>query len=165
MNPKATEDNFEENEFVYAPPPGVIVEGNHIHIKGLTISIFDPPSCLLESDEECAYCEFFDPEDCILLDQEGLLIDIQSLFQLMRDRYAKYIVRSSQVVNSIYHELSEHGRPLHYSTLTKIVSARHPDLILKEWTILRIVDNHPDLFENVGDGVIKTRQGSQIKSL
>ncbi|MHB8806792.1 MAG: hypothetical protein ACYC59_04345 [Anaerolineaceae bacterium] len=135
-----------------------IIEGNTVMIDGVFFSFNDCPPCLEVDSSNCDNCVFFIPSECRIRKNEDIFNTIQAFKEMYLERNYQYVVRSAEIVNSIKKELSDHGRPLHYSIIAKIVGSRYPKLNIKDRTILRIVASHPDLFENLGDGVIQVRK-------
>lgn len=136
--------------------------GYQFIIDGVRINSTHFPRCLrlgyIPDDGRCSDCDFFTPFDCIFLDYPDLIGEIGILLEGARQRYNQYRIHKKSALRAIYHELKAHGRPLHYSTLARIVTARHPQLNLTEKGVLRIMSNHQDIFENVSEGVYKYRR-------
>jgi hypothetical protein len=61
------------------------------------------------------------------------------------------------MLEAVYTELKDHGRPLHYDMIAKIVKSRYPFLGLSPYKVLYLMERHPEKFECVGQGVYKTK--------
>lgn len=139
------------------PIKGLFVDGSHVNLDGVSFYFNDCPSCLDGRGDDCENCDFFIPEDCRIRRNEDIFNTLLSLKDNYQTKHVEYLLRTTEIVESIQKELSDHGRPLHFGVLTRMVAARYPKLIIGEWTIIRIVSKHPDLFENLGDGVIQIK--------
>jgi hypothetical protein len=57
--------------------------------------------------------------------------------------------------NIIFNELSSHGRPLHYTIVTKIIKDRHFEIT--DRAVYQILYRHPELFDRIDIGVYRAR--------
>lgn len=139
-----------------------------IWIAGVRISPYDCPDCLEREEFDCFLCEFFTPETCQLRRNPFLMRDFRTLLDLYRERRAIYLERRAaqlrhqqELIRAVRSELGAHGRPLHYTVLARMVSDRHPDLQVSEYSVLRIMASHPNTFERVAEGVYRCQQTNQ----
>jgi hypothetical protein len=135
--------------------------GNVLFVGGSFISAFDYPKCIengyILKSSECYWCEYFSVSDCPLRHNPDLLHDIHVLFA-QRKQYLKEIEqRRDEIVDAIYNELKEHGRPLHHEVLTRIIRERYPNLKIKQKTVLFLMQKKPEKFEWLGEGVFRAK--------
>lgn len=135
--------------------------GKTLVISGIKISRFEGPICLRmrrnDEDDMCNNCDYFSEEDCLLKFDDYLMEDINRITYTQIERNAKIIQRSKLVSKLIYDELKTHGRPLHYSMISKIIIGRYHKMNLTEKSIYHYIIWHPELFERVGEGVYKAK--------
>lgn len=137
------------------------VFGRRTIVDGLRISPYGGPPCLKGSndfsEEECDSCEYFSPRNCLLRFDEDLFDDLNRIAEIRAERLANQI-RRSQIVSTIIHqELKTHGRPLHYSMISKIIIGRYPKLHLTEKSIRKFMEWHPELFERIEEGIYRAK--------
>lgn len=137
------------------------IYGNTIFVDGVRFSTFEGPPCIRLGQELvdvlCESCEYFSPINCLLKYDEFLVEDIKRQRRIELEHQAKIVHRGRIVTKIIFDELKGHGRPLHYSVITKIIVARYPKLLLNERKISRYLLWHPELFESMGDGVYRAK--------
>lgn len=153
----AFEDEEEEAD---APIIGLSYHDNNLWIDGTRISPDDCPECLKSEEFDCDLCVFFIPEACRLKGDPALLQDVRTLFDLYLARQRRQLTHRKILIRAICSELKTHGRPLHYTVLAHIVADRHPQLNITETSVVRIMTNHPKIFERVAEGVYQCRRGS-----
>ena len=132
--------------------------GEHYWIGGIYISPYDCPDCLKREGFDCKLCQFFTPETCRLLHVPFMMQDVRSIFETWRERQRWQLRRQQELIRAVRSELQAHGRALHYAVLARIVEDRHPELQVSEYSVLRIMASHPDIFERVAEGVYRCRR-------
>lgn len=66
-------------------------------------------------------------------------------------------IDEASISQIIHNELQAHGRPLHYTIITKIIQGRYPKIGITDRDIQRHLRQHSELFERVSPGVFKAR--------
>ncbi|MEN4042128.1 MAG: hypothetical protein ROW39_07285 [Anaerolineaceae bacterium] len=136
-------------------------EYNRIRINGISISLSDYPECFDSDDFDCEECDFCITDkystECRIADIETLEVT-RIFFENYRNRYLAYPKHQEELIQAVRRELGGHGRPLHYSILTRIVGDRYPELRVSESKIIRIMTKHPRIFERVSEGVYRLIQ-------
>jgi len=139
--------------------------GSRLIIGGISITPDDFPKCIGIGRtlplSQCMTCEFFSAVDCPLRHDPFLVHEAYILYA-QRKRYIQEHKhederRRTSVLRAVYFELKEHGRPLHYEIIGKIISDRYPQLRLNSHKILHYMMRHPEKFEWVDEGVYKAK--------
>jgi len=145
----------DQNETPYIRSRGLFVEG-------IFITPQDYPRCIFDDDYECETCEFFIPSNCKLRKDPIYRHDVQISLQLLIEQQVriererrKYIERRNKITDAAIKELQEHGRPLHYIYLAKIIRARYPNLGVTDSELVKALSNRPELFEKLDKGIYK----------
>ncbi|MBC7250088.1 MAG: hypothetical protein H5T62_07370 [Anaerolineae bacterium] len=146
-----------EEEKVNTPTAGLGYYGE-LCVEGVRISLNHCPDCLKYENFDCYLCSFFAPETCPLLCDPFLMQDVETVISIWREHQAAQTRRQEMLILAVRSELQAHGRPLHYTVLTRMVSDRHPELRVSERSVLLIMTHHPDIFERVAEGVYKCRR-------
>jgi hypothetical protein len=132
-----------------------------IMIDGVKITLFDGPKCIqwgqTPSEDECEYCEFFSPLNCLLKFDALLFEDLHKFSAILQEKIAKVARRAKKVSRVIYNELQAHGRPLHYTVIAKIIRGRYPKIEISDHSMQRYLLWHPELFEKMDSGVFRAR--------
>lgn len=156
-------DDTEQDDLV-SPLTGFSFRGDHLWLDDVHIQSCDCPDCLQLEDFDCYACEFFSPDECVLLRNPSMQDDLRALFALYRDNRRLLAAQWEEkerlhrrLVGAIQSELRSHGRPLHYSVIAQIISDRHPELSTTEPAIARIMSQHPEVFNRVEVGVYEAR--------
>jgi hypothetical protein len=131
------------------------IRGQIFWLDGVRITPFDCPSCLEQKNLPCVECPYFAPSLCRLRRNPYLREDLENLFAYYRDREYSRREHERIAVEAIRKELEEHGRPLHYTVLARIVADRHPELHLSETTVLRLLNEHGRHFDRIEQGVFR----------
>jgi len=151
---------FHEDDTDNLPPVSGYRYG-HFWVDGAHISVDDCPACLKGGGADCSQCEFFMPETCRLLRDPFLRKDIQTFFDIERERRLRaqkdHKRRLNRLIRAMHSELQAHGRPLHYTVLARIVADRYPKLRVSESRVLKILNACPKLFGKVTEGVYQHR--------
>lgn len=122
-------------------------------IEGRYFSIEDCPDCITWEGYECDLCDFFVPEDCPLLNDPFLLSDLRSDY-LRRLRFIEERrLEQEKLIRALVVELRAHGRPLHYSLLTRMIADRYPKLNPSLRSVSQTLSAHPNVFYKVVPGV------------
>lgn len=136
-------------------------EVNRIWINGISVSLSDYPECFDSDDVDCEECDFCKTDRysnvCRFADEETLEV-ARIFFENYRNRYLAYLKHQEELFRAVRRELEGHGRPLHYSILTRIIADRYPELRVSESKIIRIMTKHPGIFERVSEGVYRLNQ-------
>lgn len=135
------------------PPPGFGYRSPHLLVAGVSISFYNHPPCVYSQDYDCEWCDFFPPEDCPLLRDPTVLLDVESVFDAYREYLAAYDEHKSRLIAAIRSELEQHGRPLHCSVLAEIVADRHPEFLVTEDRVKALMSGCPEHFECIEPGV------------
>ncbi len=151
------EDRAEE-EVPYIQEPGV-------YFDGLYITLDDHPLCLVDDDEiHCHTCEFFVRSSCKLYNDPQKYEELRDYLALLRrQRLGTWLeqkrrqARRSRIVDLSLRELSEHGLPLHYSKLGRIMRERYADLQLSDAELYRAMYDNPALFDRIEPGIYGAR--------
>jgi hypothetical protein len=137
------------------------VFGKIIIVDGLKISLYDSPPCFRKknvlSDEDCEACEYFSPRECLLRFDDYLFEDLNRFIAIRAEQQVEQVKRKQIVSDIIHKELLSHGRPLHYSMISKIIIGRYPKLHLTENSIRRFLEWHPELFERIEEGIYRAK--------
>jgi hypothetical protein len=143
------------------PVHQVRFRGEHLWIDGVHISPWDCPVCLKRENGRCVRCSFFDPASCRLRHDTELKCDLKSILDEYRERRAARLRRKTTprlaILRALQAELRAHGRPLHYTVLTRIVADRYPRLQATETNVVRVMSSHPEMFEKTAEGVYQVR--------
>lgn len=135
--------------------------GKTIIVDGLKIPANGGPPCLsggnVVSEEDCETCEYFSSKECLLRYDSYLFEELNQFLAIREEQQVQQIKRSKAISKIIHYELKAHGRPLHYSMISKIITSRYPKLHLSEKGIRRFMDWHRDLFERVEEGIYKAK--------
>jgi len=135
--------------------------GTRLTIGGISITPHDYPRCIEAGrtlhKSQCHICEFFSVSDCPIRRDPTILREARTLFVQNKRYRQEKIEQHDAIIETIYNELREHGRPLHYEVLAKIIHDRHPRIKLTAWGIAKIMGNHPGKFEWVDTGVYRAR--------
>lgn len=135
--------------------------GNRLIIGGISITAYDYPRCIeagqILNKSQCYICEFFSVSDCPIRRDSTILREARTLFSQRKRYRQEYQERRDAIVDAIYSELKDHGRPLHYRVLAKIIHDRYPRLKLRPGGVLKIMSRHPGKFEWVDKGVYRAR--------
>jgi hypothetical protein len=130
-------------------------------IGGIPITSFDYPQCVeihrIPHKSECHNCEFFAIRDCPIQRNPMILKDVITLFAHNKRYVEEYEERRQIIIETIFTELKEHGRPLHYEVVSRILHDRHPNLKLNSLKVLHLMRWHPEKFEWVDKGVYKAK--------
>jgi hypothetical protein len=159
---KADENMFKENKsYSGFPETDSGMYGRRLLIGGIPITSFDYPYCVdigrIPNESKCSVCEFFSIVDCPIRRDPIILNEAKTLFAQNRRYSEEYEAKRQQIIETIFTELKEHGRPLHYEVITKILHDRYPGLKLNSWKVLRLMSWHPEKFEWVDVGVYKAK--------
>lgn len=157
-------DDDDEEDALVSPLAGLSFNGEHVWLDDMHISTWDCPSCLLGEDGDCQVCEFFSPEECPLVRNPTLCDDLAMLFsmnresrRLLAEQWEEKERLNGRLVRALQSELLTHGRPLHYSVVAQIISDRHPDLSATETAIVKVLAQHPEMFNRLEAGVYEAR--------
>jgi hypothetical protein len=135
--------------------------GRRLLIRGVPITSFDHPRCIdigrIPFKSHCQNCEFFSFVDCPIFHNPTILEDAVTIFAQNRRYSQDYEENKQQAIKAIFTELKEHGRPLHYEIITKILCDRYPELRLNPRKVLRLMGWHSEKFEWVDEGVYKAK--------
>lgn len=131
-----------------------------VFVEGIRITPEDCPPCIFDEDHECETCEFFIPSKCRLRNNPiyrhdirvNLELIIEQQIRVERER-KKYLERRNQIINAAAKELREHGRPLHYIYLAKIIRSRYPSLKVTDSEVLRAICDRMDIFNKIEEGI------------
>jgi hypothetical protein len=130
-------------------------------IDRVSISPENYPPCLDQNVFPCDRCNFFGPETCpIMADKAN-----HGLTQLAFQLYQKliYVPRGIGDIGEILQkELLDHGRPLHFSLLTRIIIDRYAMKDLSTRTVHQTLRVNPIFFADVGDGVYQAIKGRDM---
>lgn len=136
--------------------------GNTMFIDDVRINAFNMPKCLklgyLLNFTQCEKCSFFSPYDCLLRSEPELINELSIFIISKRKKIVDYQKRKKAAIQAIFIELKAHGRPLHYTVLTSIIHKRHPSLGLTEFSVLKTMSSHPEVFEYVDVGLYKYKK-------
>ncbi|MBE2233208.1 MAG: hypothetical protein IAE85_06930 [Anaerolinea sp.] len=153
-----------EPDDLVSPLTDFSFRGDHLWLDDVHIQSCDCPDCLQQEDFDCYACEFFSPDECVLLRNPSMQDDLRALFALYRDNRRLLAAQWEEkgrlhrrLVGAIQAELRSHGRPLHYSVIAQIVTDRHPSLDATEAMIIKVLARYPDVFNRVEVGVYETR--------
>lgn len=138
------------------------IYGKSLIVAGVKIAFDEPPSCLRvasDFDENaCDTCEYFSPNECLLKIDENLIGDLNRITLTGIERNVAANRRKNIIVTLVYEELKAHGRPLHYSVITKIITGRYPKLNVTEDSIYHLIHRHAEMFESIGEGVYQAKR-------
>lgn len=136
-------------------------------IGGRRISLDDLPPCLRREEGDCYNCDFFSSENCRFLRDPHLIDEIRYLFSITKSEQNKQIEefesKREAFIKALRTELLSHGRPLHYTVLAKIVSARYPKLDVTDKRVLLNLNWHPEIFEKLREGVYAVVKGKKTR--
>ncbi len=135
----------------------VSVHGGRVWISGVHITPLDRPVCLKRDCGCRATCSFFDPACCPLRRDSELRYDLRLLLDMSLERFAAAAAAKQQLVRAVLAELRTHGRPLHYTVLSRMVADRHRYLYVTESRVLGTLKSFPGIFEKTGEGVYQVR--------
>lgn len=148
-------------------PPSIFPEtdsamyGSRLTIGGITITPTDHPLCItvgyILPKSRCFNCEYYSPSECPFRRNPHILHEAHILFSGNKHYWKDYRERRDKIINAIYYELKEHGRPLHYDVIARIMKDRHPGLNLNSRRVLRLMSFHPEKFEWVDQGVYRAK--------
>ena len=134
-----------------------------LFIQGIYITPQDCPPCIFDEDHECETCVFFIPSKCRLRNDPICRHDIRVIIELIIEQQIRvererkqFLERRNQIINAAAKELQEHGRPLHYIYLAKIVRARYPGLEVTDTELVRAICDRPDLFNKIDKGIYES---------
>lgn len=157
--------NDTPSEYDYGEEPGVDepihFHRNHLWIGDVEMTPWDCPPCLRGRRGNCPSCLYFDPFSCPISRNAALQEDVTVLFEIARQRRAEQraerYARWKEVALALRSELTAHGRPLHYSVLTKMLARRHRRLKVNEAEVIVALSRFPDMFEKIDEGVYRAR--------
>jgi hypothetical protein len=132
---------------------GLVYPSEVIWLEGIHLTPYHCPDCLRSEDFDCDTCTFYSPEDCRLLTDVDYRNELIILFSITRQRNIDYARRQRELKRVVYLELKAHGRPLHYSVIADVVSARHPSVRATARAVAIALAKNPHLFTNVSPGV------------
>jgi len=136
--------------------------GSRFYVGGISFSPFDLPKCVETGQSlpvsQCHMCEFFAEAECPIRKDVFLRKDATILLALKKRSWQEYRDQRDIELDTIYSELKDHGRPLHYEFVAQIINTRYPKLKIHPKRILRLMSSHPEKFENVGKGVYRAKQ-------
>ena len=122
---------------------------------------YDHPDCIEEGHllkrSNCDLCEFFGYADCPIRHDPEILYDVLAFYAQQARYWVVSEERREVMLEAVYTELKDHGRPLHYETIARIVRGRYPTLGLTPLKILYMMQRNPEKFECVDNGVYKTK--------
>jgi hypothetical protein len=154
------EDDFFHCQEVKLDPSSRMASGifgNHIKVDGISISYTDLPPCLkiLDSSQEdcCDNCEFFSSNRCLLRFDEYFVHEIYTFNKMRLERQLLFLQRSRLVAKLVHDELIKHGRPLHYSVISKMVVDRYPKFNLSKQEVYQFILMHPEIIIRVDEGI------------
>jgi len=158
------EDDFFYGQEVRLDPSSRMesgIFGNHIIVDGISISSRDLPPCLRvldpSPDDCCDTCDYFISNNCLLRFDEFFAEEIYNFNNMRLERQLILLQRSRLVAKIIFDELKKHGRPLHYSIISKIVVDRYPKLNLTKQEVYQFILMHPEIIKRVGEGIYQAR--------
>lgn len=168
IKPKVIFNNSDDNPYAITkygnsdfPNIDNVMFGRSLSIGGISITANDYPKCISVghtlSKSQCYICEFFAASDCPIRRDPTILREARTLFAQSKRLWQENRVRRDAKIDAIYSELKDHGRPLHYEVVAKIMKDRYPNLRLSATMILHLMGRHPEKFEWVGTGVFKAR--------
>jgi len=135
--------------------------GRRLIISGIPITSSDHPKCIdlgrIPHKSICHICEFFSAVECPIQRDRVILDDAKTLFAQNARYRQENDERRQTIIETLFAELKEHGRPLHYEVIAKIMHDRHPSLKLNSWKIVRIMSWHPEKFSWVDVGVYQAK--------
>jgi hypothetical protein len=135
--------------------------GNRLILGGMSITPRDYPKCIEKGyilpKSKCNLCEFFSSSDCPILYDPSILEDVKPLFDQNKLYRNEYLERRDIILDALYNELKDHGRPLHYEVLARIMKDRYPHLHLNAKKIVHFMGWHPEKFECVDKGVYQAK--------
>jgi hypothetical protein len=163
-------DNFYKND---ASPDGLSGEREGFYfgrylvpyllpapIEGTFISPDSYPRCLDLNFPPCESCSFFDIEECPLNeDKQNFELSKNGFAEYTRLIYTPRLPRpwkDLQLFDAAKHELDQHGRPLHYKLLAKIISGNTTGEKEQPNNLLKILKNNPIFFINGDDGIFES---------
>jgi hypothetical protein len=130
-------------------------------LKDMAISPYNYPKCIerasIPPKSQCNICEFANSTECQILHNPSILDDISPWFAQSKRYRQENLERRDAVLDAIYSELKDHGRPLHYEVLAQIMQDRYPHLHLNAKKIVHFLGWHPDKFEWVDKGVYRAK--------
>lgn len=135
--------------------------GRRLLINGIAITSFDHPHCVetgqIPHKSHCHNCEFFSVSDCPIRRDPIILHDAITIFA-QHNRYSQeHNERKQSIIEAVFTELREHGRPLHYEVISRILHDRYPKLRVNSRKVLQLMRWHPEKFEWVDRGVFKAK--------
>lgn len=158
---KPGENLFAKDKRAHFPEIESGMYGYKLVIGAIAITPFDYPECVeighILKKSKCYFCDFFSYADCPFRHDLYILHETQILFAQRRRYWQEDNERRHNIIDAIYKELKDHGRPLHYEVLTKIILDRYPRLRLNPQKILRFMGRHSEKFEWVDIGVYKAK--------
>jgi hypothetical protein len=160
---RAIDDDDELDEMA-TTLAGISFRGEHFWLDDVHMSTWDCPSCLLGEEGDCHVCEFFSPDECRLLRNPTMRDDVAMLFAVYREHrevLTEQWERKAQLhrglVRALQLELRSHGRPLHASVIAQIIADRHPSLGATEAVIVKVLAQHPELFDRLAPAIYEAR--------
>lgn len=135
--------------------------GKKVFVGGLQIPIHDDnaPPCIevdfSSNEPRCDFCEYFNPDNCLLRYDEYLLEDIQFFTNNRVKRIEDYQQKKQMILDGLYRELKNHGTPLHYKYLANMMVKRYPKLNLNSYKVMHYLFAHQNLFKRVDQGVFR----------
>ena len=143
-------------------PPTAGLGYEALWVEGVMLTPDRCPDCVKNGDGDCAFCEYFAPKDCPLLADAFLWRDVCTIIAIWRERRWRQWEgeeRRWMLLTAVYAELRAHGRPLHFSVLTRMVQDRYPELEVTSHIVLLTMAAHPDRFVKVRQGVYRCQSG------
>jgi len=144
-----------------APLEAGLVGETGVNLNGYIINIDNGPACIRKdarfSFQDCEWCDFFIPKECLLRNDEFLMDEINRLVILRTSRVEARNENRQKIIDALHHELQMHGKPLHFSILADILAHRYPEFHLKPKSVDRLLNWNSHLFERVDRGVYNAR--------
>lgn len=157
------DDAYAKREYSLSDFPDIEsgMYGSKLLSGGIFITPGEHPECFDTDDvirkSQCRVCEFFAERDCPIRKDPNILGEARVIFSINKQHWQELRERRDSVIDAIYTELIDHGRPLHYEVVFKIIRNRYPKLKLTSWAVLRIMASHPEKFESTDRGVYKAK--------
>jgi hypothetical protein len=140
---------------------GTGIFGKWVIVGGVRFSLWDGPPCIYtdkkQPNNHCDDCEFFSPLNCLLRYDEYLLEDIRRFIQIGHDRVEQYRRKERAILKLLHKELRAHGRPLHYTVISRIMISRYPKLKMTIQRTYRYLNRHPDWFDKIDTGIYRAK--------
>lgn len=153
-------ENDEESSFEFRDlelEHGLVFPSEVFRVGDVHVTPYECPECLHYDEFECEECSFFSPTDCVLLSNAQRRKELRTFLDIARERNLAYRRRQLAIRQAIFHELKMHGRPLHYTIITKILVERYSYLNPRPKGVLSLLARNPSLFVCVYEGTFQNR--------